>query len=289
MNLKKFFALGLVACLVLVLTLVSLQTNVYAADGQGPNLRAAANNWNNCWYTVRYGDTLFSIAVRYGVSWVTLAQINGLSNPNLIYAGMTLALPCGYPPYPPRPPYPPTPCTNSTTYIVKPGDNLFRIALNFGTSVNALRDANNLWGKVLYAGTKLVIPCSNATPTPPPDSVPLQPLTAPTQMPAGTPEPQNQQGNTELAPEPSASVTLQNSQVNPASVTIKVGQSVLWTNTDQNDYTIVSGIPGQPNDLFASPAIPSGGTFVNTFSAAGNYSYFISENPSMIGQVNVTP
>src|SRR5690242_6793857 len=123
MSLKKLFALALIACLVFVVALCSIQTNVYAAAGQGPNLRAPENNWNNCWYVVRYGDTLFGIAARYGVSWWYLAQINGISNPNFIYAGMVLALPCGggYPPYPPRPPYPPSPCANSITYIVKPG------------------------------------------------------------------------------------------------------------------------------------------------------------------------
>ena len=45
------------------------------------------------WYTVRPGDTLSSIAWRYGVSVWTLAKVNKLSNPNLIYAGQKLYIP----------------------------------------------------------------------------------------------------------------------------------------------------------------------------------------------------
>lgn len=44
-------------------------------------------------YTIVYGDTLSEIAERYGTSVSTLASINGISNPNLIYAGETLQIP----------------------------------------------------------------------------------------------------------------------------------------------------------------------------------------------------
>ncbi len=42
------------------------------------------------YYTVRSGDTLSGIAVKYGASYQTIVQMNGLSNPNLIYAGQKL-------------------------------------------------------------------------------------------------------------------------------------------------------------------------------------------------------
>ncbi len=45
------------------------------------------------WYTVRRGDTLYSIARRYGVSVWTLASINNLVNPNRIFAGQALWIP----------------------------------------------------------------------------------------------------------------------------------------------------------------------------------------------------
>ncbi len=44
------------------------------------------------YYTVKSGDTLESIARRYGVSVSYLCQCNGISNPNYIYAGEHLLI-----------------------------------------------------------------------------------------------------------------------------------------------------------------------------------------------------
>jgi LysM repeat protein len=49
-----------------------------------------------CFYTVRWGDHLYRIALKYGVSWTVIAQANGLSNGNYIYAGQVLRVPCVY-------------------------------------------------------------------------------------------------------------------------------------------------------------------------------------------------
>jgi LysM repeat protein len=48
------------------------------------------------WYTVRWGDTLNSIAWRSGVNVWTIAQANGIYNLNYIYAGQALWIPCPY-------------------------------------------------------------------------------------------------------------------------------------------------------------------------------------------------
>lgn len=53
------------------------------------------------WYTVRHGDTLNKIGIKYGVGWPYLAQINHLSNPNKIYTGQVLCVATGAPPPPP--------------------------------------------------------------------------------------------------------------------------------------------------------------------------------------------
>lgn len=56
------------------------------------------DGWNQCGntcYTVRYGDTLFSIGRRFGVNPYYIAQVNGLRNPNFIYAGQVLHIPAG--------------------------------------------------------------------------------------------------------------------------------------------------------------------------------------------------
>jgi len=56
-------------------------------------------------YIVRRGDTLSAIALRYGVSMWTLAQVNSIRNPSFIYIGQALRIPNGgsTPPPPPSP------------------------------------------------------------------------------------------------------------------------------------------------------------------------------------------
>ncbi len=70
-----------------------------------------------------------------------------------------------------------TPESGGTTYTVKSGDNLTRIAKRFGVSVSALRTANHLQTDRLTVGKKLTIPAkagaaSAAAPTPPPVTTP---------------------------------------------------------------------------------------------------------------------
>lgn len=48
-----------------------------------------------CWYRIRYGDTLFGIAWKFGVTTWQLQQWNHIPNPNLIYAGMVIKV-CAY-------------------------------------------------------------------------------------------------------------------------------------------------------------------------------------------------
>lgn len=49
-----------------------------------------------CYYWVRYGDTMTSIAARYGTNAWTLARANGIYNLNWIYAGQHLRIPGCY-------------------------------------------------------------------------------------------------------------------------------------------------------------------------------------------------
>src|SRR5688572_20198078 len=46
-------------------------------------------------YTVVPGDTLSSIAARFGTTYQAIAQLNGIANPNLIFAGQVLRIPGG--------------------------------------------------------------------------------------------------------------------------------------------------------------------------------------------------
>lgn len=45
------------------------------------------------WYTVHYGDTLSGLAWRFGRNMWTIANANGITNPNWIYAGQRLYIP----------------------------------------------------------------------------------------------------------------------------------------------------------------------------------------------------
>lgn len=62
-------------------------------------------------YVVRSGDSLFTIASRYGVPVSSLIQANQLTNTDAVYVGQVLRIPVGGGgtfPFPPPPPLPPT-------------------------------------------------------------------------------------------------------------------------------------------------------------------------------------
>ena len=102
-------------------------------------------------YIVQRGDTLYSIARRFGTTYQVLAAVNGLSNPRLIYVGQRLTIPGPGAPVPTPPP--------QTVYVVRRGDTLWSIALRFGTTPWAIAVANGLWNlNLIYPGQRLIIP-----------------------------------------------------------------------------------------------------------------------------------
>lgn len=63
-------------------------------DGYGDHANYPYPNPYKCYYTVRWGDNLFRIALKYGLSWVQLGHANGIYNANYVYAGQVLRVPC---------------------------------------------------------------------------------------------------------------------------------------------------------------------------------------------------
>jgi LysM repeat protein len=98
-------------------------------------------------YQVKWGDTLYRIAVNHTTTTTALMALNGISNPNRIYAGQWLCVKAA----PPGP--------TGFYYVVKWGDTLYRIGQYYGWTAAYLASINGLtnphW---IIAGQRLFIP-----------------------------------------------------------------------------------------------------------------------------------
>ncbi|MBQ8891536.1 MAG: LysM peptidoglycan-binding domain-containing protein [Bacilli bacterium] len=109
-------------------------------------------DYNN--YTVVKGDSWYSIAKKFNTTVNTIIDLNNLTNNNLSI-GQILKIPN-------------TEGTNEeisnyTTYTVKKGDSLYTIASNYNTSINAIKDLNNLTSNILSIGQVLQIPLTSSS------------------------------------------------------------------------------------------------------------------------------
>ncbi|MFC0560120.1 LysM peptidoglycan-binding domain-containing protein [Halalkalibacter alkalisediminis] len=78
-------------------------------------------------HTVQPGETLWSIANRYGVTLQELMFLNAITNPNLVYIGQVLRIPRFPPtPVPPTPPAPPTGIPQRVTRLETQVEDLTR-------------------------------------------------------------------------------------------------------------------------------------------------------------------
>lgn len=103
-------------------------------------------------YTVKQGDRLFSIGRMFGVNPYSIAQANNILPPYVIYPGQVLKIPGATGGTI-------TPVPGGRTHLVQPGDNLFRISLRYGTTVQAIAAANNIANvNLIFIGQVLRIP-----------------------------------------------------------------------------------------------------------------------------------
>jgi len=116
-------------------------------------------------YIVTRGDTLKSLANRFGTSVDVLLSLNrSITNVNLIYEGQRLVVPSGRGvPVPPPPNNPPP--ANGQIYYAQSGDTLRKIAARFNTSVDAILKVNPQITNpnLIFVGQGIVIPAGVST------------------------------------------------------------------------------------------------------------------------------
>ena len=98
-------------------------------------------------YVVQSGDSLYSIAKKFGTTADKIKQLNNLNN-NTLSVGQEIAIPS-------------VALSEVTIYKVQSGDNLYDLAKKFGTSVSELKDLNNLKSDSLSINQELKVPAVN--------------------------------------------------------------------------------------------------------------------------------
>ena len=111
------------------------------------------------YYTIRPGDSWWLIANRFGMDMYQLAQLNGMSINNVIHPGQKIKVKGTI-----KNGAKPVKNTNTSFYVVKPGDSWWSIAAKHGLSMYALASRN---GKTIYTvihpGDHLTISGQTAT------------------------------------------------------------------------------------------------------------------------------
>ncbi|MDH7489747.1 MAG: LysM peptidoglycan-binding domain-containing protein [Anaerolineae bacterium] len=130
----------------------NLPPDAMLLTGQVLTIPAGAANPPNV-HIVQAGENLYRIALRYGITWQELAQLNGITDPTTLRVGQRLILPSG------ATGTQPPPSSGTRTHVVLPGDTLYGIAARYGVSVQALAQANGLTlYSIIYVGQTLIIP-----------------------------------------------------------------------------------------------------------------------------------
>lgn len=108
------------------------------------------------------------------------------------------------------------------------------------------------------------------------------PTTAPTDTPTPAPTPTPAATPTTAPTGNGSSVTIANFAFSPASLTVKVGTKVTWTNNDSTTHTVTAD-----QGAFDAGNLPPGQSFSFTFTKAGTYNYHCSIHPSMTATIVV--
>ena len=107
-----------------------------------PTTSSETPSSNTVDYTVKSGDSLYKIANQYNVTVDAIKRANNLTT-NTLQIGEVLRIPLG--------------TSRETTYTVKSGDSLYSIAKKYNTTVNRLKELNNLSSNLLNIGQILIV------------------------------------------------------------------------------------------------------------------------------------
>ena len=139
-------------------------------------------------YKIQKGDTLAVIAKKNGVGWKAIQAANPKLDPKRLKVGEKITIPA--PAAKSTSTSANTPSADGSSYTVKAGDNLGKIAKSHHTSVNAIKAANNLKTERINIGQKLIIPSKvEAAPATPAVTPTPEPVVAPPTAPAISPVP----------------------------------------------------------------------------------------------------
>ncbi len=124
-------------------------------------------------HVVQTGDSLFRIALQYGVTVDSIVAANNIVNANLIFVGQELIIPgvdgpatgqpapaaTAQPTTPTTPPAGGSAVEGGVMHLVQPGDSLFRISITYNVPLAAIVEANNIVNpSLIIAGQQLFIP-----------------------------------------------------------------------------------------------------------------------------------
>ncbi|MGM9881362.1 MAG: LysM peptidoglycan-binding domain-containing protein [Bacilli bacterium] len=119
----------------------NLTSNILSI-GQVLKLPTASETTTTITYTVKSGDSLYSIAREYNTTVDAIKSENNLQS-NLLSIGQVLKIP--------------KEASLETTYTVKSGDSLYSIARKYNTTVDKLKELNNLSSNLLSIGQILIV------------------------------------------------------------------------------------------------------------------------------------
>jgi LysM repeat protein len=96
-------------------------------------------------YIVQPGDSLYKIAMKYNITIEAIQERNNL-NSNMLYIGQILIIPTL------------EQANDYVVYYVQSGDSLYKIAMKYNITIQAIKTANNLNTNTLLIGQRLYLP-----------------------------------------------------------------------------------------------------------------------------------